>query len=310
MLADGKQLIYAENMSIILTIGIRTAILTLYEEYFFTRGRLRRHPLANTLAADFETFEAKLQTTLLAELGLIGNRYEGDAAVEFVDVDLDGLLDGIAAVTLIEAKNDRGSLPYSHYFSSQRPSELRRPILSAQLDTMRSWSPSLKQSSNQALVGYGTKLESKVTEADDCETFQRSAQTQLSDFRVIGGRKACIDELNARRKALHGKLGELQHQHPELGTGWADSFFRQGSGSDKPTLRELEKRLAAAEEEVLSLKKRRDELVAHEEAVAQSKAEAERAQRLAELAAAKKAAAEVAARIADLENKLGEKNDP
>jgi hypothetical protein len=297
-------------MAGIITVGLRTAILTLYEEYFFTRGRLRRHPLAKSLAADFETFEVTLQTTLLTELGLIGDRYEGDAAVEFVDVDLDGLVDAVAAVTLIEAKNDRNAAPYSHYFGAQRPSDLRRPTLGAQLDTMRSWPSSLKLSSNNVLVGYGNKLDGKVTEADECETFQRTAQDKLSNFRAMGGRKSCIDELNARRKSLHGKLGELQHQHPELGNGWADSFFRQGSGTDKPTLRELDKRLAAAEEEVSSLKKQRDELAAQEEAMARSKADAERALRLAELESAKKAAAEVAARIAELENALGEKQVP
>lgn len=310
MLAAVVGLGYAQIMAGIITIGLRTAILTLFEEYFFTRGRLRRHPLTKALAADFETFEPTLQATLLAELGLIGDRHESDAAVEFVDFDLDGLVDGIAAVSLIEAKNDRNAAPYSHYFGAQRPSDLRRPTLGAQLDTMRTWPSSLKLSSSDVLVGYGNKLEGKVAEADECENFQRAAHGKLSDFRALGGRKACIDELNARRKALYGKLGELQHQHPELGSGWADSFFRQGSGTDKPTLRELEKRLAAAEEEVFSLKKQRDDLVAQEEAAARSKADAERALRLAELEAAKKAAEEVAARIAELENALGDKNAP
>lgn len=297
-------------MAGIITILVRTSVLTLYEEYFFTRGRLRRHPLTQSLAVEFETFEPKLQSTLLAELQLIANRYEADAAVELIDTDLDGLVDAIAAVTLIEAKNDRGSPPYSLYFATQRPSDLRRPILGAQLDTMRLWPSSLKSSPNEVLVGYGTRLEGKANEADDCEKLRATAHAALTDFRTVGGRKACIDEFNARRKALHGKLGEIQHQHPELGTGWADSFFRQGSGSDKPTLREVEKRLAFAKEEVHALEKQRDELVAQEETAARLKAEAERAQRLAELAAAKKTAAEAAARIAELESVLGEKKGP
>lgn len=294
-------------MAGIITISLRTGILTLYEEFFFTRGRVRRHPLTKALAADFEAFAPKLQATLLEELGLIANRHEADAGVDFVDEDLDGLTDAIAAVTLIDAKGNRDAAPYSIYFSSQRPSELRRPTLGAQLDSMRSWPSSLKLSPNELLVGHGAKLETKIAEADDCASFQQKAYAQLSDYRTVGARKNCIDEFNARRKALHGKLGELQHQHPELGKGWADSFFRQGSGSEKPTLRELDKRLAAAEAEVQYLKKQRDDLAAQEEAAARAKADAERAQRLAELAAAKKAAADYAARIAELESALGEK---
>jgi hypothetical protein len=297
-------------MAGIITIGLRTAILTLYEDFYFTLGRLRRHPLTQALASDFATFEGTLQTTLLNELKLIGDRHEGDAAVEFVDADLDSLVDAIAAVTLIEAKGDRNSLPYSHYFSAQRPSDLRRPVLGAQLDTMRSWPLSLKTSANEVLANYGTKLDAKILDADQSEAFQRNASSQLSDFRTVGGRKTCIDELNARRKALHGKLGELQHQHPELGNGWADSFFRQGSGSEKPTLREIEKRLIAAEEEVTLLRKQREEIVAQEDAAAKMKAEAERARHLLELAAAKKAAAEAAAKIAELENALGGTSSP
>jgi hypothetical protein len=297
-------------MAGIITIGLRTAILTLYEEFYFTLGRLRRHPFTKALASDFEPFESTLQTTLLNELKLIGLRHEGEAAVEFVDVDLDQLVDAIAAVTLIESKGDRNGIPYAHYFSAQRPSDLRRPVLGSQLDTMRSWPSSLKTSSNEVLAGYGTKLETKLSEADQSETFQRNAISQLSDFRTVGGRKTCIDELNARRKSLHGKLGELQHQHAEIGNGWADSFFRQGNGSEKPTVREIEKRLIAAEEELASLRKQREDLLAQEEAAARIKAEAERAIRLAELAAAKKAAADAAARIAELENALGTTSEP
>ena len=293
-------------MAGIITFTYRITVLTLYEEYFYTRGRLRRHPLARGLVAEFESFEPRLQATLLAELGLMANRHEGDAAVDWIDVDLDDILNGIAAVSLIESKNDRDSPPYSYYFSTARPSDMRRPVLAAQLEKMRTWPSSLRSSSNPVLVEYGAKLEGKIAIADECEAFQRTAQTALSDFRTLGGRKECVDEFNAKRKALHGKLGEIQHQHPELGTGWADSFFRHGTGSEKPTLREVERRLAAAEEELAALKRQRDELVAQEEMAARLKAEMERTRRLAELEAAKRAAADAAARIAELEAALGE----
>lgn len=293
-------------MAGILTISAKTLLLVIYDEFFFTRGRIRRHPLTQHLAADFEAFRAKLDAAFMEELGLIEVRHETDAAVEFIDLRLDGLTDAIATVSLIEAKHDRGAIPYSLYFASQRPSDLRRPILGSQLETVRVWPSSLKAQGNAQLKTYGAQLEQIVEEADGCAKAQGLAHQAITDFKTVGTRKILIDEFNAKRKALHGKLGEIQHAHPELGTGWADSFFRQGSSAEKPSMRELERKIAAAKEELASLENERAERIAQEEITAKAKAAEERAQKQAELVAKKKAAAELAARVAELENELNE----
>ncbi|MDC3959489.1 hypothetical protein [Polyangium jinanense] len=293
-------------MAGIVTLVARTGILTLYEEFFFTRGRLVSHPLAVPLLPEFDTFRSQLDATLMAELALIGERFAANAAVEFLDADLDRLTDSIAALTLIEAKNDRGALPYAHYFATQRPSELKRPILGGQLDTMRHWPPSLQASSSAQLQEIGVRLANLVVLGDDKTKAQDAVAQNIADFRSVGSRKQCIDAFNALRKSIHGKLGETQHKTPELGTGWADSFFRQGSSAERLTIRELDRRIAAAEVELSTMKKQRDEMVVQEEALARARADAEKAQKKAELLAAKKAAAELAARVAELEEAVGE----
>lgn len=290
-------------MAGIQTLPHRFSTPSVGEEFFFTRGRLRRHRHTKALATDFEAFRPKLDAALAEELLLLADRHEADAGVEFIDEELDALLDAIATVSLIEAKHDRGAMPYARYFASQRPSEMKRPILGGQLETMRSWVPSLKSSSNALLQQYGTDLEAKVGEADNCTEAQAAAAQKLTDFRTIGTRRQLIDEFNALRKYIHGKLGELQHKHQDLGNGWADSFFRQGS-SERVTLKEIDRRIGAAEMELATLKKQREHLAGQEEAALKAKAEAERAQKLAELQAAKKAAAELAARMAELEASL------
>jgi len=126
----------------------------------------------------------------------------------------------------------------------------------------------------------------------------------LTDFRAVGGRKALVDELNARRKALYGQLGAIQHENKELESGWAESFFRQGSGSDKLTIKELDRRIAASEEVLSNLKTQRKELVDAEEQEAKAKALQERNKKQAEFDAAKKAAAELAVRMAELAKEL------
>jgi hypothetical protein len=59
MPATAKRLVYGANMAETITIWIRTTILTLCEKFYFTRGRLQRHPIAKSLATDFEIFDAK-----------------------------------------------------------------------------------------------------------------------------------------------------------------------------------------------------------------------------------------------------------
>ncbi|MDC0742404.1 hypothetical protein [Polyangium mundeleinium] len=293
-------------MAGIITLVARTGIFTLYEEFFHTRGRLLSHPLTASLVPELDAFRPKLDASLMEELALSGERFAANAAVEFVDDDLDRLTDAIAALSLIESKNDRGALPYAHYFGSQRPSELKRPILGGQLDTMRHWPPSLQAASSQQLQTIGAALADLVERADQKTTTQAAVSQKIADFRTIGSRKQLVDEFNALRKSLHGKLGEIQHKTPELGTGWADSFFRQGSSAERLTVKELDRRIAAAEVELLAMKKQRDEKVAQEEAVARARADAEKTQKKAELLAAKKAAAELAARVAELEEAVGE----
>lgn len=291
-------------MAGITTIGQRTSIPTLYDHYFFTLARLRKHALTQPLAAELEALRPELDAAQAEELGLAAAQYEAEAAVQFVDDALDGIVDGVANTLLTELRGDRNAPLYLRYFGSQRPSEVKRPTLGGQLDTMRSWPPALAESTSPVLRDYGTSLAERLGEADAAaETKQRAAQ-QYKDFRVLGTRARLIDRMNAVRKSLYGKLGEIQHAEPSLGTGWAESFFR-GSSSTRVTLTVLDRRIAAIETELAALRTQRDELAAQQERVAQAQAEAEEAEKRARLEAARAAAEELAAEIAELEGDIG-----
>lgn len=291
-------------MAGIVTISPRTTVSSMYEDYFFTMSRLRAHPRTQALVAGFETFRPKLDTAFIAELGLTEKRHDADAAVDVVDAELDGLVDVIASTTLVDAKQDRTRVPYVHYFGNLRPSELKRPILGDQLDEMRNWPVSLQASGNPVLQQCGAQLEAKVQQADLLTAEQGKAHQAVADFRAIGGRKVLVDEFNARRKALYGQLGTIQHENPELGNGWADFFFRQGSGGDRLTTKEVDRRIAATENELAALKAQREAILNQDELAAKAKAAQEKAKKQAELEAAKKAAAALAAKMAELEQEL------
>lgn len=291
-------------MAGITTIGHSTSIPALFDHYYFTLSLLTRHPLARALAPELEAIRPDLDAGHVQEQRLIWNQYDADAAVKLADQSLDGIADGVDSTLRIDLKGDRTSPVYLRYFGSRRPSELKRPYLGVQLEIMRGWPPSLVESGNPILQQYGVQLMNTITEADAAAAAKQRASQELTDFRVTGMRARLIDRFNAVRKSIYGQLGQIQHANPSLGSGWAESFFRSGGGSERVTLAEIERRIASAEIDLAALRKQRDELVAQEEREAQAQAEAEQAEKRARIEAARAAMAELAAEIDELEGDL------
>lgn len=293
-------------MAGITTLGHRTSITTLNDQYFFTAAKLQAHPLTQTFTTEFAVLRPLIDTAQGEELRLMESRYLADAIVQVLDDVLDGIVDGVDSTLRIDLRNDRSSPIYLRYFGSLLPSEIKRPVLGGQLETMRAWPSALVESSNPILQQYGITLLAKLPEADAAAAEKQRVTQQLTDFRLLGTRAKLIDRCNATRKSLYGKLAELQHANAGLGSGWAESFFRSSSSAERLTLRELERRVAAAEIDLASLRTQRDELAAQEERAAQGRAAAEQAEKQARLDAARAAAAELAAEIADLETEIGD----
>jgi hypothetical protein len=291
-------------MAGITTISHRTSITNLYDQYFFTLAKLQTHPLTQTFTTEFAVLRPLLDAAQAEELTLLQSRYLAEAAVQILDDALDSIVDGVDSTLRIELRNDRSSPIYLRYFGSLQPSEIKRPVLGNQLETMRAWPSALVESSNPTLQQYGTTLQVKLVEADAAAAEKQRIAQQITDFRVLGTRAKLIDRFNAARKSLFGKLAELQHGNAALGSGWAESFFRGSGSAERLTLRELERRVATAEVDLTSLRTQRDELAAQEERAAQARAAAELAEKQARLDAARAAAAELAAEIADLETDL------
>jgi hypothetical protein len=297
-------------MAGITTIGHGTSVPALFDHYFFTLSLLARHPLTGTLAPELESLRPDLDAAAAEEQRLIWNQYDADAAVKLIDRVLDGIADGVDNTLLTDLKRDRNSPIYLRYFGARRASDLKRPQLGVQLEIMRAWPPSLVESANPILQQYGAQLLATVAEADAAAAAKQRVSQELTDFRVTGTRAKLIDRFNAVRKSLYGRLGEIQHANPLLGSGWAESFFRSGGGSERVTLAEIERRIASAELDLAALRKQRDELVTQEEREAQARAEAEKAEKLARIEAARAAMAELAAEIEELESEDAGEPEP
>ena len=291
-------------MAGITTIGHRTSVSTLFDHFFFTSARLRAHPLTVGLAPELDAIRSPIDAAWLEELGLLGALYESEAAMEVIDNALDGIVDSVQATLLVDLRGNRSSPIYLHYFGSVRPSDMKRPVLRGQVDDMRGWPTSLAASDNPTLREHGVTLTDLLAQADAAVQANDAAAQALKNFRVLGTRARLIDRFNAVRKSVHGSLGEIQHNNPQLGTGWAESFFRGGGGSERVTLPEIERRIASAQVQLEALQAERDRLAAEQDRVAQARAEAERAEKQASLDAARAAAEELAAKIAELEADL------
>jgi hypothetical protein len=230
--------------------------------------------------------------------------------VKLIDRVLDGIADGVDNTLRIDVKRDRGSPVSLRYFGARRASDLKRPQLGVQLEILRDWPPSLMESANPILQQYGVQLLGTVAEADQAAAARQRRAQELADFRVTGMRARLIDRFNAVRKSLYGRLGEIQHANPSLGSGWAESFSRNSGGSERVTLADIERRIASAEIDLAGLRKQRDDLVAQEERDAQAQADAELAEKRARIEAARAAMAELAAEIEELEGDLEPEPEP
>lgn len=291
------------------TIPHGTSIPGLFDQYFYTLSLLGRHPLARLLVPELEALRPDLDAAQAEEQRLIWNQYDADAAVKLIDRVLDGIADGVDNTLLTDVKRDRRSPLYLRYFGTRRASDLKRPQLGFQLQLMRDWPPSLIESANPVLQQYGVQLLATVGEADTAAAAKQRVAQELKDFRVTGMRARLIDRFNSLRKSLYGRLGEIQHANPSLGSGWAESFFRS-SGSERVTLGEIERRIASVELDLAALRKQRDDLVAQEERDALARAEAEKLEKLARIEAARAAMAELAAEIDELEGDLEDEPEP
>jgi hypothetical protein len=298
------------NMAGITTIGHRTSIPTLYDNFFFTSGRLRRHPLTVALADELDAVRPAIDAAWFEELGLIQVLYESEALMEILDSALDGIVDSVQATLLVDLRGNRSSPIYLHYFGSMRPSDLKRPVLRGQVDSMRGWPTSLAASNNATLQEHGVTLTGLLTQADAAIQTNDGASQAFKYFRELGTRARLIDRFNALRKSVYGSLGQIQHNNPQLGTGWAESFFRSGGGSERVTLAEIERRIASAQVQLEALQAERDRLAAEEDRVAEARAAAERVEKQASLDAARAAAETLAAKIAELEADLGTEPAP
>jgi hypothetical protein len=282
------------------------SLATALDEACFTHARIEANPLTLPYAADFDTFFVEWHMCNEQEIKLRTALVKCNAVIAACDDELDAIADATHQSVLLEVKSDRSTALYLRYFGAQTLSQLKKPILSGQLETMRGWIPSLTASTSAVLSALGARLVKAVAAADAAVAARLVAEQQNRDFRAIGQRKTLIDTLNGLRKALYGKLSELPHARPELHlpTSFAEQFFRHETAKKaepEMTVEELKTAITASNENTALLQRKLDKALADAAQAAKDKLEADEAR--AALARADEIRDAAAARLAALTDK-------
>lgn len=284
------------------TLNPRSSLESFYAAILFTLVRLRLDPKLAAFVPVFEKLLAEGWEAVEEERALLDERITADAAVDRADTDLDATSDGVAGVILIETKKNRRSPIFVRYFGGQQPSRFRKPTLSGQLASMKTWPPSLIASPNPALSAYGQALVGQIKAADTAIALVTAAEQKIADFQTVGLKKQLFDKANGIRKQLHGEASKMMHDHPEwnLPADYADALFQHRAATPELTIAELDRKIEAASAEVTRLTGLREQRIKEEEAEQKANEEADKKALEAALAAAEKAAAEASARVAEI----------
>jgi hypothetical protein len=292
------------------TLPIDMTLDALYQERIFTVAALTASsasvPLVTPYIAPFTALMTSWLKVQDAEHALTEASTNADAKVDVVDAVLNGEVIAISHAVLTAVKNDRTADLYVHYFGTFRPMDLKHPIRDGHLATLNAWVPSLIASAVQALKAAGTSLQATLADADTATKAKAAADQALTDFSVLGDRKAFVDSMNALRKSTYGDLAEMPHAHPELNlpVAFADGFFLHGATVKLPTMARLDQKIASLQSKLNALQTQKSDLEAEDAAAAKAAADADATATATALKAAEDEIAAATAKAAALKAKL------
>jgi len=288
------------------TLTYDLTLMELLREWVFTFVTLKSHPLTAFMAVDFEPLRPELLATLNTEIELTEALGEADALVGFTDEELDGRFTAIVNSLMTAVNNNRSATLYVRFLGTDRPADVAEPILSEQLERMRTWVEALGQAPTAELQAHGAALAPIIAKGDNAENTQRTANEAFQNFTEIGQRKTFVDHLNGARKLVFGKIAELVHAHPEMNLplDFPERFFLRATRARAPTIKSEKRTIERLQTQL----KRHEALLVELEARAQKSREAreqaERAEVESTVATLEKEAAEMLAKAAELKEKL------
>lgn len=287
------------------TFDIDDPLETLRDEIVYTLGKCEGHKLAHAHVATSATSLEGWQLVFGKHLSLRDKLSRAESRVDGCDDELDTFVDDVAATLLLVNNGDRGSAEFRQYMGDKPPSEIKRPILGQELETVRGWIAPLLASSHALLQTLGARGQGLVAQADAAIAALTAARQEHRAFRLTGEHSQFIDNLNAARKTIYGELNKLPHL-PEgkgLPGDFADRFFRHETRRNKKlSVESVSKQITALEGQLDKLRATLAELEKKE--AAKRDANTEREALEAQLAQAEKLRTDADKQAAELKAKL------
>lgn len=240
------------------------------DDLVFTRSRASADPAA----VDIVPLVAKLLDSWTVvhgqQLVLWDAQTAADALIAAADDRLDGLVDRLSPALLALTKQKRTDAHYTLYFAVA-PSQLKRPVLGPQLETIRGWLAHLAKETDPTLVRLHPEFQAAVKQAGDAVKARRKADADNEQFRAKGGLAKYLREVATARDAIYAKLDARPAKDASLPRDFASRFFRHR----KPAAP------GDAEKQARAEKRAADKATAEakEHAVAEAKAKVKEAQK-------------------------------
>lgn len=240
------------------TLAPDSTVSTLRAEVVYTHSRLLAHPFAAPHALDFTAILAECTKAAADEHALEDAVTTATAQIDGSDDALDSFVDALSNAILLENDNNRSAPEYVQYFGNKRPYEIKRPVLGDELETIRSWIPSLKASKSSTVHALGAQAETYVAQADAAVKAKGTSEQALRVFHITGERRQLVDRINALRKTTYGALAKLPHepQGKTLPADFADAFFLHETSKKKTrSVKKVQERIDALQAEIEVLQK-------------------------------------------------------
>lgn len=276
------------------------------ENLIYTQTRLSAGTLTGKLASPFVDLLSDWGKVFAQELQLHDARVTAGAQIDVIDEQIDILVDRLSGVLLVRTGQDRAHPMYRHYFKTGRPSDVKRPVLGRELETVKAWVPSLVASMDTELKALGQELDKQVQAGEKAEAAWREASEKMAAFRMLDERKAFLDKVNRVRQAAYNELQQIRFspQGRGLPPDFASGFFQRRS-EVSPKLEALKEALAERERDVAELKVKIAAMEAEQSAAAQARVASERLEKEAQLREEEADLAALQARVNALKTELG-----
>jgi hypothetical protein len=226
-----------------------------------------------------------------------------EARALMLDAQIDTLVEALKHACLLLTDGKTDIAPYTTYFDKKKPAEVMEPVLDEELIITSAWLTSLNGSPHASLNDIGAKLGPLILLGDPAMKAVRDADQALLDFYETGARFALVEKMNSARKLAYGLLGQLVHDHPELGLSitFPDTFFFHDTRRrKKETPESIDGEIVALKKRIAALEIKREKLAAVVAAGKTASAKKKSSKLADDIAKAEKAEKDAADKLAQL----------